>query len=419
MILYVQTAPDYAIEELRDVFAAQKRDIVFAVIVDSKRKKKFTDKLNDRFDLVIKAKLNSHSDIRKALKPYENRLLAVTCRSEAHMGSFKKIIPNVPYLRTPTADSVAWAIDKTQMRRRFSAYDKSITPKYTLVSDSGIESIKKIERKINYPCVVKPAGLAQSLLVTICYHRDELESTLRKTFRKIKKHYRERKLDDEAKVLVEEFMEGDMYSIDSYVSSRGKVFHCPVVAVKTGQDIGIDDFFNYFQITPTTLSASTLKALKETAEKGIHALGLRSTTAHTELMRTETGWKIIEIGARIGGFRHKFYEMSFGINHSLNDVLIRIPEKLQIPRRRKGYSAVLKYYPKKEGRIKKMKGVKKIREIDSFVSIDINKKIGDMVRFSKHGGKSVFNVILFNKSRSKLLADKRRIEKMVEIVTGK
>jgi len=42
-----------------------------------------------------------------------------------------------------------------------------------------------------------------------------------------------------------------------------------------------------------------------------------------------------------------------------------------------------------------------------------------MCRFAKHGGKSVFNVILFNKDRSKLLADKRRIEKMIEIVTTK
>ena len=40
------------------------------------------------------------------------------------------------------------------------------------------------------------------------------------------------------------------------------------------------------------------------ATKGIHALGLRNTITHTELMKIDDEWKVIEIGVRMGGFRH-------------------------------------------------------------------------------------------------------------------
>ena len=173
IILYVQTAPLGTIEELRTAFADRGKKYKFVVLIDDKKNVEAREKLAARFDLVIPAKMNSHTSIEKALKPYEDKLLAITCRSEANMGKFRKVIPNVPYLRTPTVESVSWAIDKTQMRRRFTSYDKTITPKYLIVKDNSAITMKKIEKKVGFPLVVKPAGLAQSLLVTICYHEDE------------------------------------------------------------------------------------------------------------------------------------------------------------------------------------------------------------------------------------------------------
>ena len=62
-----------------------------------------------------------------------------------------------------------------------------------------------------------------------------------------------------------------------------------------------------------------------------------------------------------------------------------------------------------------MKGIKKIETLNSFHSITINKKVGDRSIFAKNGGRSVFNVVFYNADRSKLLADIRRLEKMVHI----
>ncbi|MGM0629109.1 MAG: hypothetical protein ACQESA_01670, partial [Patescibacteria group bacterium] len=151
----------------------------------------------------------------------------------------------------------------------------------------------------------------------------------------------------------------------------------------------------------------------------IRALKLRSTTAHIELLQTEKGWKVIEVGPRMGGFRHLMYKLSYGINTAANDIAVRIPKKLSIPKKEKGYTTVLKTYSKKEGTIKSITGVKKVRELKSFYSIKVNKKVGDKAIFAKNGGKEIFRVTLFNEDQSELLADVRRCEKMIKVKTDK
>ena len=176
-----------------------------------------------------------------------------------------------------------------------------------------------------------------------------------------------------------------------------------------------DDFYNYLHLSPTALKKHSIERAHEAATAGIHALGLRNTTAHVELMKIDDEWKLIEIGPRVGGFRDKLHSLSCGIDHSLNDILIRFPKKPLIPKKCKGFAATLKWYPKSEGKIIKLKGIKKCQELKSFVAIKLIKKIGDTCQFAKNGGKAVFTITLYNTERSKLLADIRRIEQLVDV----
>ena len=77
----------------------------------------------------------------------------------------------------------------------------------------------------------------------------------------------------------------------------------------------------------------------------------------------------------------------------------------------------MKFFPLKEGTLTSIKGLKKAQLLESFRSITVNKKIGDHCLYAKNGGLSVFNIILFNKDRSELLADIRRLEQAVEMIT--
>lgn len=411
-IAFVMSASGNAIPNIREYAKANDKNYRILLIADKKRP------LNDvaqECDEYISVDFSSPEKISEALLPYQDRLIAITCLGDANMARFAKIIPNVPYLRTPTSESLAWATDKYAMRKRFNAYDSSITPKFSIIKENTKAERTRIIEKVGFPMIVKPTNLAGSLFVQICYHEDELQKALGVGFRKIQKAYENDGRLETPKILAEQFIEGDMYSVDSYVDSRGNIYHCPLVRVKTGRDIGHKDFYGYLQVTPTILKKETIERAQEITEHAIHALGLRSTSAHTELIKVDSDWKVVEVGARIGGARDVLYDLSCDIKHTTNDILIRIPRKPVIPKKCKGYAAYMKWFAPKEGIITEMKGIKKIEQLESFYRLNINKKIGDKSVFASHGGRSVFNLFLYNSERSKLLADIRRVEQMVEV----
>ncbi len=419
IILFVGKVFPQMIEAVRTWSKEQRRPMRIALLRDNKDT--FNQKEEESIktiDLVLRVDTSSPSAIQKALLPYERELVAITCRGENYIPLLSQIIPHVPYLRTPTSESLLWSSDKLLMRRRMRIHNPKIAPKYTVVKDTSDASLKKIGEKVGFPLMVKPTGLAASRLVTLCFHKEELAKTLRHVFRHIKSVYKKTDGNWEPKVLVEQFIEGDMYSVDAYVSARGKVYFCPMVHVTTGRSIGFEDFFGYKQMTPTRLSKKSVLEGESVAKEAIYALALRSTVAHVELLKTEAGWKVIELGARIGGFRHSLYEKSYGINHTMNDILVRMGEKPVISKKIKGYSIAMKFFAKKEGKLTSIQGLKKIQKLSSFQSIAPHKKIGEFCRFAKHGGSSVFDIILFHKEKQKLLADIRRVEKAINIVVG-
>ncbi|CAN5416107.1 ATP-grasp domain-containing protein [soil metagenome] len=369
--------------------------------------------------VVIEADFSSDVMLLKALMPYKHRFLAVTCRAERNIPLLRKIVPHVPYLNTPTGRSLEWTTDKIKMRQLLRAFDKDISPKFVVAHDASAETLDRIERVVGFPLIIKPAGLAASLLVTLCYHREELESSLDKTVKKINAIYKKKQGRGEPQILVEEFMEGSMYSIDTYVNQRGVSYHAPLVHVRTGRSVGFEDFFGYMRITPVNIKPYKVEAARRVAEKAVEALNLRSTTCHIELMRTEDGWKVIEAGPRIGGFRHEMYELSYGFNHSANDIAIRIPKKPVLSKKIKGYTVVMQFYAHEKGRLRSLEGVNKVRKLESFSRIEIKKKIGEMCDFARNGDDPVFDIVLFNKDRSRLLADIRRLEQTVRIQTRK
>jgi biotin carboxylase len=301
------------------------------------------------------------------------------------------------------------------MRKRLRIFDPKHTPKFTIIKSNTKDERKRVIEKVGFPMIIKPTNLAASALVSICYHEEELDKTLRTAFRKLKAKYQSDNRIEVPKLMAEEYIEGVMYSVDSYVGARGTVHHCPLVKVTTGKNIGHDDFYNYLRVTPTNLKKESVEKALERVELAIHALGLRSTTTHTELLYIDGDWKIIEVGPRIGGHRHVLHELSCDIDHSLNDLLIRIPNKPIIPKKCKGFAAVMRYYAGEEGKVEQMIGLKKIQEIDSFKSLEVKAKIGDRVYFAKNGGKGIFDLTLYNPDRSKLLADIRRVEQLVDI----
>ncbi len=402
-------------EDIRSYEKRHDKEYRVMLLWDSKVKR--ADRIKG-YDILVECDFSKPHKLAEALMPYQNELLAITCRSEANISRFAQVLPHVPYLRSATTESLRWATDKYEMRKRLKLFDAKNTPRFTWIKNNTQKERARVVEKVQFPMIVKPANLAGSLFVTICYHEDELEKTLRTLFRRLKRAYENDTRTEVPKIIAEEYMEGDLYSIDSYVNGRGDVYHCPLVRQKTAREIGHDDFYNYLQITPTALKQATVEKARAVAETAVHALGLRNTTAHVELMKVDDDWKVIEIGPRCGGARDVLHKLSCDINHTMNDIAVRIPRKPVIPKKCKGYAAYMKYFASKEGIISETKGIKKIESLDSFHKITVNKKVGDRSVFARNGGRSVFNLFLYNEDRSKLLADIRRIEQMVDVKVG-
>lgn len=415
MILFVGSYWEDQKQALKQVSATLQKRVVPLVLL-SVSDTTFRRQLpKDSKAVVINADFTSHLALQTTLMPYKHRLLAVTARTERNIPLLRKVIPHVPYINTPTELSLEWTTDKIRMRQLLRGYDKAISPKFMVAHDATAETLDRIERHVGFPLIIKPAGLAESMLVTICYHREELEANMRNTVRRISQIYKKKQGRGEPQILVEEFMEGTMYSVDCYVNQRGVVYYTPLVHVKTGMSIGMEDFYGYMRITPVSLKPHKIEAAKKVADKAIEALNLRSTTCHIELMKTEDGWKVIELGPRVGGFRPEMYKLSYGIDHPANDILIRMPKKPILPKKVRGFTAVMQFYPERKGRLVSIEGVNKVRKLESFNKLNINKRPGDMCDFARNGDDPVFTITLFNVNRAKLLADIRRLETTVRI----
>ncbi|USN87764.1 MAG: ATP-grasp domain-containing protein [Candidatus Nomurabacteria bacterium] len=416
ILVYVMSIPPGTIKSIREYEKVAGSKFRVMLLWDS-RVRGLPERLEviKDLDLSLSCDLGKSDEIAKALLPYQDELLAITCRQEQSIARFAEVIPHVPYLSTPTTESLRWASDKYMMRKRLQIFDPKINPKFTLVKNNTKKERERIVKSIGFPMMIKPTNMAGSLLVSICYHEEDLEKSLRTTFKKLRKAYALDKRVEEPKLIAEEYMDGDMYSVDSYVGPRGGIEHCPLVKVVTGKKIGHDDFYGYLQITPPVFKKETIEKAELVTKKAIHALGLRNTMTHTELMKIDDEWKVVEIGARMGGFRHLLHSLTCNIDHSLNDILTRIPQKVTVSKKCNSYACAMKWFASEEGKITEMKGIKKIEQLQSFHSIDVNKKIGDRAVFARNGGRSVFNLILHNADRSKLLSDIRRVEQLVEI----
>ncbi|MCB9809091.1 ATP-grasp domain-containing protein [Candidatus Nomurabacteria bacterium] len=358
--------------------------------------------------------------LRSWVAAYGDQVLCITARSEKNITLFKKLIPYVPkHILTPTVDALEKSTEKTKMRKAFKKYDPSITPRFKIIKDIDHFDIDTIATSLEFPVIVKPSGLAASLLIQAAHYKEELEHVLASIQKRIKHLYQKKSGRGNPSILIEEMIEGNIYSVDAYVDDFSHVYFLPFVKYQTSAQKGFDDFFLYERTFPKKMHLEKFIQAQEVARIGIQALGIKNTTTHIELVYTGVEWKIIEIGPRIGGNRHDMYMQCYGINHTINDILIRMGKKPLIKNKAIGFTTILYFFPQQEGYITKINGVKKIKQLESFSSVDVRLKKGDRSLHAKNGGEYVLKVTLYNKDRPALLRDKRKLEKLVHIETSK
>lgn len=390
------------------------------ILVDSTVKKQKRNAVDTAsvFEEIV-CDFSNDAVLRRIIKPLEKHLLLVTCSSEYNQPYLERLLPHVPYILGPTESSLVWSTHKAKMRELLNSYDNTLGPSVQSVTSDDETEIQKVLTTLTFPVIVKPTGLAASLLVSKAHDEAELRAILKKSFAAIHDIYQRDKGRGHPSMIVEEFIEGDMYSVDAYVSSTGQVWCLPLLRSKSAHVMGYEGFYTYRADSYHELKAKDIKTGQSVAEQAVHALGLRSCVAHIELFHTSKGWKIIELGPRAGGQRQDVYSAAYGIDHAYNELLVKIGLEPEILSKAIAHSTTVNVYADEEGVITTITGIAEAKANPSTYALQVKAKPGDMALLSHNGGKLLVRGVLSNTDKAQLEKDAELVRSSIKIVTKK
>ncbi len=369
-----------------------------------------------QFETIV-CDFSSDVALKELVAPMESQLLFVTCSSERNQPFLKKLLPFVPELLGPTESSLDWSTHKAEMRRLLESYDASLVPKTFVIDAFSDLAVQAASEELQFPVIIKPTGLAASMLVSKAHDKQELKKLLRHGFRVVDSIYSRDTGRGKPGFIIEEFIEGDMYSLDAYVNNTGTVWSLPLLRSKTADTQGKPGFYVYQADSYVELTAREKANGQATAKQAIHALGLRSCVAHVELFHTKSGWKIVELGPRAGGLRQDVYFASYGVDHAYNEFLVKIGLEPELPTKQVAYSTTVNIYPDTEGVITKIEGFDTARQNPSMYRLIQQAKPGDTALLSTNGGKLIIRGVMCNVDRTQLEKDAAFVRSILKVHT--
>lgn len=337
-------------------------------------------------------KLNANKKIDAIITTYEDYILPTSYIS-SHLG--------LPGLSESAARACT---DKELMRQMFALAPEKISPDFQVVADE--KSLIQFASAHNFPLILKPANLSKSLLVTKGESLEKLIQNYHATLETIDSIYKKYAPNRKPKLIVEEFLEGPIFSVDAFVDASGQPHVLEnVVDYQTGYDIGFDDNFHYSRILPSRLSQNDISAIRHVAAVGCRALGMTSSPAHIEIILTHDGPRIVEIGARNGGYRERMHSLANDIDITKNAINLSFNLALDIAPKRDDHVGVFELFPKVPGLFDGIENLDHLRRLTSFNYLSIKVKQGDFVGKAGDGYKMCGVVILSHSNKEQFIRD--------------
>lgn len=191
-------------------------------------------------------------------------------------------IGNILNLNTITYDAALKATNKAMMRQALEK-EKVAIPRFYICKNK--EDYYKAVNDLGLPVIVKPSDNSGSRGI---YLLDDKKN--------IQQGY-EHSMDNSSNglILVEEYMIGNEVSVEAFVIEK----KCRIIQVTDKITSGPPFFVELGHTQPSIYCES--KELKDIVKKSVNALNIDSGPVHVEVMFTDSGPKIVELGARLGG----------------------------------------------------------------------------------------------------------------------
>ena len=216
-------------------------------------------------------------------------------------------------LRSNSIHSATISTNKFLMRSCFVRAGLK-SPKFLLIDEQDSLTLIK---EFNYPLIVKPTDRSGSRGVTISNNQNELTQNIS---RAVSESF-------EKKAIVEEFIEGPEYSVES-ISEDG--VHT-ILAITEKVTSGPPYFVELEHHQPAKLNSLLEEQINQLVIAGLNALDIKFGASHTELKISKRGIFIIEIGARMGGdfIGSHLVELSTGYDYLKNTINTSLGIKIE------------------------------------------------------------------------------------------
>ncbi|PPK45273.1 ATP-grasp domain-containing protein [Clostridium algidicarnis] len=266
-------------------------------------------------------------------------------------------------LTTITQKTAIMATDKARMREQLSNCNVPI-PFFSSVLT--YEEFEKAVNSFHGDIIIKPSDSSGSRGVYLLRDRNELEKTYEYS----------RKFSKTGEVVVEEYMSGPEVSVET-ITIKG-VTH--IIAITDKETSGHPYFVEMGHSIQSLLSEDMKEDIKKVTKAAITALGIDNSSAHTEIIVTSKGAKVVELGARLGGdnITTSLVPLATGIDMVEACIDLALGNKPNINKRfNKG--AAIRYFNSNSGTLSKVEGIEKVRNNEGIQGILISKSIGDKI----------------------------------------
>ena len=291
------------------------------------------------------------------------------------------------------------SLNKILMKRAF--VEHGVPCAKGIVFGKGEKISKKILSELSYPMVIKPADAFSSRGVLKVSSFDELL------------HYEKeaRSYSQEDSVLVEEFLEGREFSVESITYKNATT----IIQVTEKFITPYPNTVEMAHLQPARISEMERLDIEYLVKKSIKSIGINNSASHAEVMQTKKGLFMIEIGARLGGDFISSYltKSSTGVSMDKAAIQVALGQKPDLQRKFERFS-MIEYLKLEENKtVVELPPLDEIRSQEGFVFAHYFIKQGDRVKKITNSAHRPICLLFENSNLENLFKSMKEVKKSI------
>lgn len=267
----------------------------------------------------------------------------------------------------PNPDAIKICQNKYRQRTILREFHIGV-PKFETANfyDEAIE----VAEKIGFPVIVKPIQGSGSSGVRLCHNIVQLQEHMSGL---LLQQTNKRGIPMQPGVLIEEFMEGDEFSIETFgttiVGITKKYVSNPPNFVEVGHDF------------PAVLNEETAVEIRQSVLAALKALDLEWGPIHTEIKLTNQGPMVVEVNPRLaGGFIPELVRLATGVDLISQTIRLASNRTTSLFRHCERYVSIRFIIPQGNGTLESVSGVDEAKMKDEIVDVQLYSSPGTKIQ---------------------------------------